>query len=98
MTQQQFHQRRVSIRRAGLCLASTVFVLATAWTVPQAAGPQQQGATAAAPSPVAGHAAVVKEYCASCHSSRLKTADLSLEGVSLDNVAANAEMWEKVVR
>ena len=65
---------------------SHVWALATAWTVPQAAAPQTAGPSAARrgvrlPSrAAAAHAAVVKEYCATCHNERLKQADLSLEG------------------
>ncbi len=46
----------------------------------------------------AAHAAVVKTYCVSCHSDRARTSELSLEGLDLTNVAADAETWEKVIR
>jgi mono/diheme cytochrome c family protein len=85
------------MRRVARPLAVILWALATAWTVPQAADPQQ-AAAAAAQAPAARHAAVVNQYCVSCHSERLKTAGLSLEGVALANVAANADVWEKVVR
>src|SRR4029077_17318499 len=44
------------------------------------------------------HAAVVKQYCVTCHNDRVKTAELSLEKVDLANVAAAGETWEKVIR
>jgi mono/diheme cytochrome c family protein len=97
MTQFSSRERRTSIRRAALCLVITACALATAWTVPQAAGPQQ-AASGTAQAPAARHAAVVNQYCVTCHNDRLKSADLSLEGVALENVASNAELWEKVVR
>ena len=36
-------------------------------------------------------------YCVTCHSDRLQVADLSLEGLDLERVAEDAEVWEKVV-
>lgn len=43
-------------------------------------------------------AAVFTKYCLSCHNERLKTAGLVIDTASLNNVGANAEVWEKVVR
>ena len=54
-------------------------------------------ASARAESPAAERA-VVDRYCVTCHSDRLQTGGLSLEGVDLADVAAHAEVWEKVVR
>ena len=55
-----------------------------------------QNAASAAPDAASG--ALVKQYCAGCHNNSLKTADLSLQGVDLKNVAASSEIWEKVLR
>ncbi len=41
---------------------------------------------------------VVKQYCAGCHSERLKTGDLSLEGFSVDGAPARAEVAEKMIK
>jgi mono/diheme cytochrome c family protein len=64
--------------------------------------PQSQ---AAAPSQGAGAATagdadrqLLNRYCTSCHSDRLKTADLSLQSVDLENVGRDAATWEKVLR
>jgi len=43
-------------------------------------------------------AAVLKQYCLTCHSDRLKTGGLSLESLDLTTLSAHAETWEKVVR
>ena len=51
------------------------------------------GATATAAQKVA-----VNQYCLTCHSARLKTGGLSLEGADVDRVAVDAATWEKVVR
>src|SRR6476661_6607838 len=41
--------------------------------------------------------ALLKSYCVTCHNDRLKTAGLALDTVSLDDIAGNAEVLEKVV-
>ncbi len=53
------------------------------------------GFQAAAPS---SQKALVDKYCVTCHNQRLKTANLMLDSVSVDQVASNADLWEKVVR
>jgi hypothetical protein len=57
---------------------------------------------ASAPGPAArpapDHSALLKQYCITCHNDRLKTAGLALDGVSLTNIPAGAEVWEKVIR
>ena len=42
--------------------------------------------------------ALLDRYCVSCHNDRLKTANLSLQGLDLTNVADRAAVWEKVIR
>src|SRR5687767_10759487 len=42
--------------------------------------------------------ALLDRYCVSCHNDRLKTQNLSLEGLDLAKVADHAEVWEKVIR
>jgi hypothetical protein len=41
---------------------------------------------------------VLDKYCVSCHSARLKTAGLVLEGMDSSSVARDTVVWEKVVR
>jgi hypothetical protein len=41
--------------------------------------------------------ATLTRYCTTCHSDRLRTADLSLDGLDLAHVGDQAEMWEKVI-
>src|SRR5438093_4195967 len=57
-----------------------------------------QAPASSASAPDAPYAAVVKQYCVTCHNDRLKTAELSLETLDLANVASHADVWEKVVR
>jgi len=42
--------------------------------------------------------ALLDRYCVTCHSDRLKTANLSLQGLDLTKIADHADLWEKVVR
>jgi hypothetical protein len=42
--------------------------------------------------------ALVKRYCLSCHNDRLKTANLTLEGISVEPIGSAPAVWEKVVR
>ena len=42
--------------------------------------------------------ALLDRYCVTCHNDRLKTANLSLQGIDLTKVADRAELWEKVIR
>ena len=41
--------------------------------------------------------AVLDKYCITCHSQRLHTADLVLEGIDVANPAAHADVWERVI-
>ena len=68
--------------------------LAVTWAVVLAMASLQAQQTPAAPSP---SAAVLTQYCVTCHNGRLKTAGLALDALSVDHVAADAETWEKVV-
>ena len=42
--------------------------------------------------------AAVAKYCATCHSARIHTAGMVLDQEAIDQVPANAEKWEKVIR
>jgi mono/diheme cytochrome c family protein len=42
--------------------------------------------------------ALLDRYCVTCHNDRLKTANLSLQGLDLTKLADQAELWEKVIR
>jgi cytochrome c551/c552 len=42
--------------------------------------------------------AFLKQYCVTCHNQRVKTADLALDSMDIQQVASHAETWEKVVR
>jgi hypothetical protein len=50
-------------------------------------------AAAASPAP-----AFLSQYCVTCHNSRVKSGGLALDVLDANDVAANTETWEKVVR
>jgi hypothetical protein len=62
-----------------------------------AAGPGQPPAGPRAAS-AAPSREVITRYCVSCHNDRLKSGGLALDKVDVEQVAANPELWEKVVR
>ena len=62
----------------------------------QTCGPDRRLA-AGSPAAESPHRLLLRRYCTSCHSDRLKTAGLSLEALDLSKVGDAAETWEKVV-
>jgi cytochrome c551/c552 len=61
-------------------------------------GPALQASAPAAPKgPALPEQALVQKYCLTCHSARVKTGGLSLEGMSPAEAGAHADVWEKVV-
>jgi cytochrome c551/c552 len=74
---------------------------------PEGRAQQSPAQTATQPTPAAltrsaleasvPDAALVQKYCLTCHSARVKTAGLSLEGMNPADAAAHADVWEKVV-
>jgi mono/diheme cytochrome c family protein len=77
---------------AGCCVA---FI---AGSIPLEAAGRQQDPSNSSPMAVATHQAVLKQYCVTCHNQRLKTAQLTLDTIDIENPAANAAVWEKVIR
>ena len=41
---------------------------------------------------------LLAKYCVTCHNERLKTAKLMLDKANVEDIGADAEVWEKVVR
>jgi hypothetical protein len=44
------------------------------------------------------HSAVLNKYCVTCHSDKMRTGGLSLQGADLTDIPRSAENWEKVIR
>ena len=50
------------------------------------------------PATAQDHQATVTRYCSTCHSTRLKTGGVVLEGLPVAQAGQQAQVWEKVVR
>jgi len=61
----------------------------------QSAGPRTTTSSALSLEQARG---LLDKYCVSCHNDRLKTQNLSLQGLDLANLADHTEVWEKVIR
>ena len=79
-----------------VCMAAIVWIAVFGWHVLAAPEPQTPQSSAAG-APADGRA-LVDKYCVTCHNQRLKTGDLALDAPELSNVAAHADVWEKVIR
>ena len=67
---------------------------------PAPGSPQAAGAASAQQTSVDPNAEpqrMFRRYCIGCHNDRLRTADLSIAALDVENVPADAETWEKVV-
>ena len=63
------------------------------------AAPDLQAAARQEPNhPAVSNRTLIERYCVTCHNARLRTAGLVLSDMDLDQVAGDAEQWEKVVR
>ena len=77
-------------RLLGIALVSVAMAVGTA--SPDAQAPVAQSGSAEV------SAAVLKQYCVTCHNERLKTGGLVIDPTAVANVNDGADRWEKVVR
>ena len=61
----------------------------------QAAGQEPANSV---PQPASQYSAALNDYCVTCHNQELRTAELVLSGLDIENVGENAAVWEKVAR
>src|SRR5678815_1432229 len=61
-------------------------------------GQRGMGAPAAPVADIATHAGLVEKSCVTCHNDKTRTGGLSLQGLSLAEIPAHGEVWEKVLR
>ena len=90
--QSRTRKMSTTMKCASLIVLSA-WLVSLGYTVPEAA-PQNAARALAATS----QAAVLKQYCITCHNERLKTGNLALDSIDLTSLSTNAETWEKVVR
>ena len=87
------------MRRGGAVLLGVSMVIMSTASV-EAAGPRQPS-SGTRPQTISSHAALLEQYCVTCHNERLSTrgsVPLELQTVDLASVPAEAELWEKVIR
>ena len=51
-----------------------------------------------APPDVSPNRALLNRYCVTCHNEKLRTAELTLDQMDIENISKDAPTWEKVVR
>jgi mono/diheme cytochrome c family protein len=83
--------------RRGILVASVIWIVSLSAALPGAQAPQSAPARATSSAGTIDRS-VVDKYCVTCHNQRLKTGGLALDSSELSNVAAHAEVWEKVIR
>src|SRR5215216_6335037 len=76
-----------------LAALTTVWMAVSAWHSTEAAGDTQVAAASSFASQQ-----IVSTYCITCHNDKLKTGGLVLDRPELADVAAHADVWEKVIR
>jgi len=84
----RFRRCRKVFRGVLACAKGPVFAAAL---LPALAGAQ----TAPAP---ADHKQFLTQYCQGCHNDRAKTGGMSVQPLDANNLAANDETWEKILR
>ncbi|MCU1325476.1 MAG: hypothetical protein JWN34_846 [Bryobacterales bacterium] len=70
--------------------AAAIFVFSSAAVI--------QAQTPAAAFTAASGNALVKQYCAGCHSTKMRSGNLALQGLDLAKIDEDAGLWEKVLR
>ncbi len=85
---------------AGLLVGAGGLVDRAAGAAPQGETPTASAVAASGAKAGAGQRALLDRYCVACHNDRLRTGGLTLASGAVDvtDVAAHAEVWEKVVR
>ena len=76
----------------------TAILLAALSGVPAGAARQNEVRASASPSQAQTVREFTKQYCVGCHNGRLKTGGLELDTRDFEHLAADADVWEKVIR
>ena len=87
--------------RRSVGILSGIFIailLAALPGVPAGAARQSDVRTGASPSQARTIRDFTNQYCVGCHNGRLKTGGLALDSRDFEHLAADADVWEKVIR
>ncbi len=76
----------------------TAFVILALAALISAQTKSQAPVPAASSASASTQRALVDQYCVTCHSDKLKRANLSLEKLDMSTAGDNPELWEKVIR
>jgi mono/diheme cytochrome c family protein len=90
----------ISARHPVSIWAAAVLIvwLAAVFTAAQGPVAPQTSAPIASTAEAQTHLATIKQYCATCHNERMKTAGVSFEGVTAESLAQHPDVFEKAVR
>ncbi|MGE3510804.1 MAG: DUF1592 domain-containing protein, partial [Vicinamibacterales bacterium] len=94
-------KRQKCTRYAGAVVVAAGLTVFQVSSADLAAANPARTAAALAQTPGGSSAATrttLDKYCVTCHSDRLKTGGLTLQGLDVADVPAGAEVWEKVIR
>jgi hypothetical protein len=75
---------------------NTLLTLVSTCILTVAGGPSQTARAQSTP-PASPQRTILNRYCVTCHNERLKTAQLTLDKMDVENVPAGAPIWEKVI-
>src|SRR4030095_2624763 len=76
----------------------TAILVAALSGVPAGAARQNEVRAGVSPTQAQTIRECPKQYCVGCHNGRLKTAGLELDSRDFEHLAADADVWEKVIR
>src|SRR5262245_35321124 len=85
-----------ALRLGLVSLAATLFLSVQLKSAQQGNGASLGQSTAGQSSATSSQRQFIDRYCVTCHSDRLKTGGLSLEGVDVSRPGEHPEIWEKV--
>jgi mono/diheme cytochrome c family protein len=95
-------QKMRTAPRGTVVIALAAIALLASLTRVFTASPQQaaasQGAAARGQAAAQNELATMQQYCVSCHNDRVKTADVSFQGVTPESIGQHADLFEKAVR
>jgi hypothetical protein len=81
-----------------LILANAILALLIASSSAPRTEARMQAAAQTGTAAGTSHQALLTTYCYSCHNPRTRMGGLTLQGLDLQAVGSDAEVWEKAVR
>jgi mono/diheme cytochrome c family protein len=85
-------------RRVGILSGILTAILTAVLSGVPAMARQNAVQTSPSSSPAQTIREFTNQYCVTCHNGRLKTAGLALDARDFEHLAADADVWERVIR